>query len=145
MKILDIYETLFINESQILNGVILIKGKVLEDKSQRLYAIYCSYINRYDRTKKDDTKGSDVKMVQFNKNSNVYRLKLIDGKLKPVGISFTSNESMLSNLAISGNSIALNNNKTPLHWESLKYDNINTVLNKVGNQLLSLPNINWNS
>ena len=40
-------------------------------------------------------------------------------------------------------SIVLNNNKTPLHWETLKFKNIGQMIARIGDQIKQIKDIDW--
>jgi hypothetical protein len=122
-------------------GVILIKGAKLEDGTQKLYVTTVSNRMGLDRTKVDNTEGKRATMAVLG--NPVYKLSIVDGKLKAQGVAWNSVWSMFKVLGISGNSVAVNNNKTPLHWETLKYNNIAQAVSNTSQQILRLPNIKW--
>lgn len=122
-------------------GVILIKGLPLEDKTQRLYVTTISNRLALDRNKVDSTAGKPATMVVLR--NQIYRLTIVDGRLKAQGVAWSSDANMLKALGLSNHSVALNNNKTPLHWDTLKYNNIAKALNQIGSQVLNLPGIRW--
>ncbi len=122
-------------------GVILIKGAKLEDGTQKLYITTVSNRLGLDRTKVDNTKGKRATMAVLG--NQIYKLSIVDGKLKAQGVAWNSVWSMFKILGISGNSVAVNNNKTPLHWETLKYNNIAKAVSDNSQQILAIPNIKW--
>jgi GNAT superfamily N-acetyltransferase len=122
-------------------GVILIKGAPLEDGSQRLYATTINNRMGLDRFKNDNSKGKAVTMAVLG--NQVYRVSIVDGKLKAQGVAWSSEQKQLQYLGLKNFSVGINNNKTPLHWETLKFNNIAQALNTVGGQILNLPNIKW--
>ena len=124
-----------------VGGVLLIKGAPLEDGTQRLYVTTTRNKLHLDRQKVDNTAGKPANMAVLG--NQVYRLNIVDGQLKAQGVAWTSEGSMLKHLALTRRDVVLNNNKTPLHWETLKYDNIPMAINAVRNQILSIPNIRW--
>lgn len=123
------------------NGVLLIKGKKLEDGTQRLYITTTKNISDFNRLKNDNSDGKSAKMVKINKE--IARITVVDGKLKANYVSFSSENSLNNSLNITNYSVVLNNNKTPLWWESLEETNIGKVVNKLQNQILNLNNIRW--
>jgi len=122
-------------------GVILIKGAKLEDGTQKLYVTTISNRLGLDRTKVDNTEGKKATMAVLG--NQIYKLSVVDGKLKAQGVAWNSHWSMLKALGLSGNSVAVNNNKTPLHWETLKFNNIAKAVSDNNEQILRLPNIKW--
>jgi GNAT superfamily N-acetyltransferase len=65
-------------------GTLFIKGPALEDGTHRLYATSVNNVIVLGRKKIDDTSGEPVKMAVFG-NNQVFRVGLIDGKLKNIG------------------------------------------------------------
>jgi hypothetical protein len=63
-------------------------------------------------------------------------------KLVAVGVDWNSPSSMLKKLGLNKNSVAINDNKTPLHWETLKSNNINNILNEIPIAIKGIENIN---
>ena len=124
-------------------GVVLIKGKQLEDGTCRLYAAYVRYTNTLNRTKTDGSDAKPVTMVTLNPKTNIYRVKIDNGKLMAAGVAFPTTQSKEANLAMRGNSIGLNYNKTPFHTESLKFKDIATCINALRSEITNLPNIRW--
>lgn len=130
-------------EKQILlrGGVILIKGRPLEDGTQRLYVTTVKTLLNLNRRKMDATDGKPAQMAILN--NKLYRISTLDGRLRVNGVDWPSSESQLKALGVPNRNLTLNNNKTPLHWESLKYSDIATCLNKISSQVLRTPNIRW--
>jgi hypothetical protein len=122
-------------------GVILIKGRPLDDSTQRLYATTVKTLLNLNRNKKDNQVGKPAQMAMLN--NNLYRISIKDGRLRVNGVDWPSTSAQLNALGIPNRNLTLNNNKTPLHWESLKYSDIATCLNKISSQVLNLPNIRW--
>ena len=125
------------------DGVILIKGRELEDGTQRLYAAYVKYTSVYNRLKVGDEPAQPVKMVSLNIHQNIYRLVMDGFNLKALGVGFNSPVEKEKSLGIKGNNIGINNNKTPQWWNTLQFTRLSDVLNKVGPQILRLPGIKW--
>lgn len=139
--ILRLNETLTEDNLWNQGGVLLIKGAPLEDGSQRLYVTTINNRLGLDRYKKDDSKGQPVTMAVLG--NQVYRVSLVDGKLKAQGVAWSSEQKQLQFLGLKKFSVGINNNKTPLHWETLKFNNIAQAINTIGGQLLNMPNIRW--
>ena len=129
-------------ESWTKNGTIFIKGAPLEDGTQRLYATQVSNVMILDRKKTDLTDGQPAKMATFGKNP-VYRITQVDGKLKTQGVSWTNTGNMLNRLGLDKPSVVLNNNKTPLHWDSIKITQVPQAVNTLAVGLKNLPDIKW--
>lgn len=139
-KLMSVVETL--NEAVNTKGVIFIKGAKLEDGEQRLFAVQANNIADLKRKKTDNQQGQSASMANFARNQ-VYRVGLVDGKLKQLGVAWGTEAVMLNRLGLSKTSVALNNNKTPMHWDSLKFDNINQAIQAMGPTLQNIPNIRW--
>ena len=139
--ILRLNETLTEDNLYNRGGVLLIKGAPLEDGTQRLYATTINNRLGLDRFKKDQSKGQAVTMAVLG--NQVYRLSIVDGKLKAQGVAWSSEQKQLQYLGLNKFSVGVNNNKTPLHWETLKYNNIAQAINSIGGQILNIPNIRW--
>ncbi len=134
-----------INEADlwIKGGVIFIKGENLENGEKRLFATYINNLVNVDRIKKDREEGKPGKMVTFG-NNDVFRIMMVDGRLKAVGVMWNSKETMLKKLGMTGTSVVLNNKKTPLHWESLAYTFIPMAVNILSPVLKQEKGIEWN-
>ena len=123
------------------HGVLLIKGAILDDNTQRLYITNINNLLELDRFKKDDSKGQSAKMAVLG--NQIYRVAMVDGKLKVNGVQWNSPASQLKSLGLNNRDVVLNNSKTPLHWETLKSDNLAQTINQLSSQILNLPNIRW--
>jgi hypothetical protein len=134
-----------INEADLFikGGVLFIKGEKLENGQRRLFATYINNLINVDRIKKDRKEGKPGKMVAFG-NNQVFRVMMVDGRLKAVGVMWNTKETMLKKLGMTGTSVVLNDNKTPWHWESLAYTSIPMALNKLSSVLEQEKGITWN-
>lgn len=142
-KLMSVVETLNENERWNKDGVVFIRGQVLPDNEQRLFVTTTKNILNVNKKKKDNSDAIPAEMISFG-NNPVYRVGLIDGRLKPLKVDWKSKESMLQRLGLTTTSLALNaDTKTPLHWESLKYNNVITAINNLSQELQALPNIKW--
>lgn len=133
-----------INEANNLykvGGVLFIKGAKLQDGTQRLYVTTTKNIMGLERLKVDDTKGLPATMAILG--DDIYVINLVDGKLKPQKVGFPNEGTMLKFLGLTRRDVALNNNKTPLHWETLKSNNIAQTVHNLNGQILGLPNIKF--
>lgn len=140
MKFL-IPKSLLLENINITNGVILIKGKKLDDGTQRLYITTTKNISDFNRLKTDNSSAQPAKMVKID--PKIARISVVNGKLKANYVSFSSENSLNNSLNITNYNVVLNNNKTPLWWESLEETNIGKVINKLQNQILNLNGIKW--
>lgn len=124
-------------------GIVLIKGKE-QDGLQNLYACHIISLMQLDRKKKDDTPGKPARMVVLD--SNVFRIVNIDGQLKALKVDFKNFASLSRTFMFNGrqsHAVTLNNNKTPIHWETLKYNNFPELFSKAGNEIINIPGIKW--
>ena len=128
-------------DSQKWGAILLIKGKPLPDGSQRLYVTTIKNILSLNRKKKDDSNGEPARMAILG--NQIFRVTLRDGKLMAVGVDWKSTSSMLDILGLNKSSVAINNNKTPLHWETLNSNNVNQVFKSIEAPIRNLPNIRW--
>jgi len=140
MKFL-IPKSLLLENINITNGVILIKGKKLDDGTQRLYITTTKNISEFNRLKTNNSSAQPAKMVKID--PKIARISVVDGKLKANYVSFSSENILNNSLNITNYNVVLNNNKTPLWWESLEETNIGKVINKLQNQILNLNGIKW--
>lgn len=122
-------------------GTILIKGEKLQDGKQRLYITTVKKIIYSERKKTDDSMAQPARMAILG--NQIYRVGKEHGIIKIHGVAWKSPQSMNQRLAINGNGVVLNNNKTPLHWETLKYDNITQAIRKFEQSILNLNDIKW--
>jgi hypothetical protein len=123
-------------------GTLFIKGPALEDGTHRLYATTVNNVIVLGRKKIDDTSGEPVKMAVFG-NNQVFRVGLIDGKLKNIKVGWKSNQSMLEKMGLTKPSIGLHYNKTPNHEDSLKITQVPQAINSLSSELQNIPNIRW--
>jgi predicted nucleotidyltransferase len=138
-KLMSINEN---NNQFIEDGVVLIKGPKLPNGKHNLFITQTKTINLLDRYKKDNSKGQPSKMVTFG-NNQVFKLQLMNDKLKPLSVAWNSKDSMLKNMGLTKTSLTLNSNtKTPLHWETLRYNNINQALTNLKDQIIALNDVN---
>ena len=117
-----------ISESSMGRGsIILIKGKPEKGKRK----LFATHIIGFAEVKPG--------AVMLFLSDDFYRIKEEDGKLRAVKISYRSEDSLKSvlNLKTPGKiSVVRNNNKTPLHWKTLKHTNISSALRDVEGDLL---------
>jgi len=131
-----------LNEETTYNagGVILIKGAKLEDGNHRLYMSTVKKIMNLDRTKVSGDKAIPASMAIIS--NDVFRLGKEHGKLIAHRVAWKSDTSRLQALGLSKNSVVLNDEKTPLWRDTLKYNNTTQAINKVSS-ILTLPQIRW--
>jgi len=142
-KLMSVMETLNEDDRWNKDGVVFIRGQALPDNEQRLFVTTTKNILNVNKKKKDNSDAKPAEMISFG-NNPVYRVGLIDGRLKPLKVDWKSKESMLQRLGLTTTSLALNaDTKTPLHWKSLKYNNVITAINNLSQELQELPNIKW--
>ncbi len=152
----DAYDkSMTLNESLILEnnvwidgGILLIKGKKLEDNTQRLYATHIKKIIELPRNRKDDTKGVAARMALLS--DVFYVIKQIpdpnvEGNiiLKGFKMDYRSDVHISKQLKMTNQSasIVLNNNKTPIWWESLRFNSMGAMLNRLSNDIRQIPDI----
>lgn len=123
-------------------GTLFIKGPALEDGTHRLYATSVNNVMVLDRKKADDSSGQSAKMAVFG-NNQVFIVRLIDGKLKAIGVDWKTTQSMLEKMGLTKTSIVLHFNKTPHHEDSLKITQVPQAINSLSSALQNIPNIRW--
>lgn len=140
-----------INENNIWydGGILLIKGAKDNEGNQRLFATHIKKIIELPRNRKDDSKGVAARMALL---SDVFYLikeipnPNIEGNtiLKGFKMDYKTNISLSKVLKMKGQSasVVINNNKVPLHWETLRYNSIGVMLNKLSNDIKQIPDIN---
>jgi len=124
-------------------SIVLIKGVELPDGKHRLFFNYIKKILFYDRYKRKDEKGQPIRMVILG--DDFYRLRMENDRLKPVKIGFTSEEGKKKALGfrVKTDSIVLNDQKTPYHWETLKYTWVGNMMVEMRETIKSMPDIEW--
>ena len=124
-------------------GLILIKGEKTEGGTQKLFATHIENLSQHGRIKVDNTPGKSANMVTLT--GELYRLVSEDGGLKTYRVDWNNEKSLTKSLKFYGQRyhVVLNNNKTPLHWETLKYRYMPEVVNKLQHEILGIPNIKW--
>lgn len=125
----------------IKGGVLFIKGAELDNGEQRLFVTTINNLLNLDRKKVDDSKGEPAEMALLG--NQVYRVTIKNDKLTAVGVDWKSQQILLKSLGLKRNGVVLNDNKTPQHWKSLTYTNINKALSSMNFELLNIPNIRW--
>jgi hypothetical protein len=123
-------------------GTLFIKGQALEDGTHRLYATSVNNVMVLDRKKADDSSGQSAKMAVFG-NNQVFRVGVVDGKLKAMGVAWNSTQSMLEKMGLTKTSVVLHYNKTPHHEDSLKITQVPQAINSLSPALQNIPNIRW--
>jgi hypothetical protein len=123
-------------------GTLFIKGPALEDGTHRLYATSVNNVLVLDRKKVDDSSGQSAKMAVFG-NNQVFRVGVVDGKLKAMGVDWKSTQSMLEKMGLTKTSVVLHYNKTPHHEDSLKITQVPQTINSLSSALQNIPNIRW--
>lgn len=124
------------------NGILLIKGKPFEDGTQPLYAVHIVDLKQFERKKVDDTVGKPAKMAILD--NTLYRIVVDNGMLRAAKVDWKNIGSLSRTFNFNGrqtHAVTLNNNKTPMHWDSLRYNNFPTLFKNV--DLMSLPGIKW--
>jgi hypothetical protein len=135
-----------INENNFFNvgGVLLIRGKKLENGESRLYVTNINKKTKINTVKKDGGEGVVGEMVSFG-NNPVLRVGLVDGELKALGVSWNSESSMLENLGLKSKSVVLNDKtqKTPLHFKTLEFNSIPLAIKNLEHLIKQEKNIRW--
>lgn len=125
----------------VYGGIVLIKGKEVNGL-QNLYACHIISLMELPRTKVDNTPSKSARMVVLD--SNIFRIINDNGQLRALKVDWKTAASLSRTINFNGrqsHAVTLNNNKTPLHWEALKYNNFPQLFNKVGMEIMSLPGI----
>ena len=73
----------------------------------------------------------------------IVRISMVDGKLKANNVDWKSPDAIRNQLAIDRKGIVLNNNKTPLHWETLNFNNLPMTISNLSGQIFNLDGIRW--
>lgn len=115
-------------------GILLIKGADETDGTQKLYAAPIKNLISV---------GAGAKMAILA--DTFYRVYNDGTKLRNKLISWKNDGALAKILKMHNQSasIVLNNQKTPLHWLSLQYDNVAQMLYKIGTEISSIEGINW--
>lgn len=113
------------------HGLLLIKGKKLEDGKFWLYVVRVKDILKYAKRKDAVSsqfpadKSTDASMVMLG--DEYFRIVEENGKLKAARTSDT-HERMMDALALRNSYVALNPKKTPAHWMALKHTDPNALV-----------------
>lgn len=117
-----------VNESTMGRGsIVLIKGRPEKGKRK----LFATHIVGFAELKPG--------AVMLFLADDFYRIREDDGKLKAVKISYRNEDSLKSvlNLKTPGKiSVVRNNNKTPLHWKTLKHTSLTSALKEVERDLI---------
>jgi len=130
------------NETDMKGGVLFILGAELPDGTQRLYATTIKNVLYLNRKKTNNEPAATNKMAVFG-NNEVGRVGLADDKLKAFRVAWGDNRTKLKKLGVTKTSVSINENKTPFHWLSVKYNNIPQAVNALSGKLQGIPNIKW--
>lgn len=122
-------------------GALLIYGAPLEDGTRRLYATLAKQLTHQNRVKMDSSAGIPNRNVTIS--NDVYRISMIDGRLKVNGVAWSSPDNMKKALGMNGNNVGLHYNKTPMHQETLQYNSIQKMLSNLHGSIVHLPNVRW--
>lgn len=142
MNLIQILLRKYLNEEIYLQGgVILIYGKPLNDNTRRLYVTTVKQLAQHNRFKKGNLNGKPNRNITID--SQIYRLSIVDDKLKANGVSFPNEFIKNNTLGIQGNNLGLNFNKTPIHQQTLQFNNISQMINKLHDSIVALPNVKW--
>lgn len=73
---------------------------------------------------------------------------LENGDLKAKKVAYypgLGQNSFFDKLGLPGKTKAVtrNENKTPLHWETIKYDMVQKMVNELGASIKAIPDIDW--
>ncbi len=143
VKSFEIFESITIPKEAGKGSLVLFKGKTLPNENSKLYAIFIEGTGFQNRLKKLNEPGQLARMVYLDLKNYSYRImKNETGELKAVKMLFNP-QAIQTELKLNKHQTVLNNNKTPLHWETLKYTNINSLLTNLNSQILDLKNIEW--
>lgn len=126
-----------LNESVKWNrgGIILIKGEKLKNGKQKLYANIPKQIIEV----KSGTQTTH-EIEKFVLGKEFYRIRYDDkGNLKAFLVERPNNIGIDKNTNI----VYKNENKIPLHWETLKFNNIGVMTRNLESQILQIDNIEF--
>lgn len=124
-------------------GIVLIKGKEV-DGMQNLYACHIISLVQLDRKKVDNTPGKSARMVILD--ANIFRIVNDNGQLRALKVDWKTAASLSRMVKFNGrqsHAVTLNNNKTPIHWETLKYNNFPQLFKNVGLEIMNIPGIKF--
>ena len=76
-------------------------------------------------------------------NNDVYRLSMVDGKLLPKGVAWSSPDNMRKALGLNGSNVGLHYNKTPMHQQTLEFNSIGKMLPALKDSIIHLPDVRW--
>jgi hypothetical protein len=130
----------YINESQKVGGVVFIKGKILDDGTQRLYAMHIKGMGTYARFKAGNKPGKPANMVHLD-TSVLYRIVIENGVFKAVKVEI--GPKTLENLGLKSWNVVLNSNKTPFHRDTTDQLYVTAAIRKVENSLREEEGIRW--
>ncbi len=131
MKHISTYSQV-INESLGKGSVILVNGPK-ENGGRKLYA---THIEGYAEVRPG--------VIMFFLGEEFYRIVRGENGLKKLRVGFSNNDLMRKNIGFNVGmygrpSVMRNNNKTPYHWKTTKYTNIDDALRAVDQDILRDP------
>ena len=139
--LMSVSERITENTTLTQGGILLIKGFKGSDGTTRLFATAVKSIIPIQRNLKDNTPSNGAKMAILG--NQVYRLIIENDKLMIKSVAWNSNESILKALGLNANNVVINNNKTPMWWDTLECHNFNQLLSKYGENIIHFPKIRW--
>ena len=138
---MSVAETLNENNIHQQGGALLMYGRPLEDGTKRLYAMLTKQLSHHNRNKVGGGKGKENRNII--KTSPIYRISIENGKLKLNGVIWGNDEVRNQALGLNGDSVGLHYNKTPLHQEALRFNNLGEMIGSLKGSILALPNVKW--
>jgi hypothetical protein len=138
--LMSVSESLNEDITENAGSVLLIKGTKLEDGTHRLYMTTIRKIMNLDRTKVSGDKGIPASMVVIS--NDIKRIDREHGKLMVKDVYWKSDASKLQALGLSNFNVVLNDEKTPLWRDTIKYKNPTQVVNTISS-INTLPDIRW--
>lgn len=145
IKSFELFESASSAKKMKPNSLLLVTGKKDAHGLSRLFAFPTKYTFAID-PKKDDGHMVTLGDMCFIINNN-------NGMLSKQQMSMVKRNIFMDNLGFNASQnlngpnfcVALNSdtNKTPLHWLSGQYSDVDKMLRELTHEILKLPNIKW--
>lgn len=123
------------------HGIVLITTPIQENGKKKLFLNHAKNIQIQDRLKSGNIEGKSAKMAILG--DDFFRLRIEGNSIKLSKVM--PGPKLLQVLGLNSNKLGLNSKteKTPLWWDTIKYDNIGKMPGYLKLEIKNIPNIDW--
>lgn len=145
---LKINESIDVPKEAGRGSLILILGPI-KDGKRALYANHIERVQLYDRRKTSPGAKGSTKIEPAQPSRTVimgpdfFRIMKEDNKLVAKKIGYNGEAGLMKMLGQKkpGNSVTLNDSRTPIHWLTLKYSHMPKMLSELGLEIMKIPDL----